>query len=187
MGGDGTKITPIGDIFYQPHDGMSFIRSKLADHVGDYFVLSPEGTVLVTSPGTELSYPRPPQSLNNSKNGSPSPSRRTPEQVPPAPSAPQQYLSPIAEERESTAGEGASGEGASSQDGGRVVDLDREPDLDMTGVGPVLPATRKAPAAEAGVGTGGVAEGNPSAPLAPSRRAEIGGVNDSSQQRQPHQ
>ena len=112
--------------------------------------------------------------------GSPSPGRRTPEQVPPAPPAPQQHLPPIAEEGGSTAGEGASGESASSQDGGRVADLDSESDLGMTGVGPVLPATRKAPAAEAGAGTGGVAEGNPPAPTAPSRRAEIGSVNDNS-------
>ena len=61
-----------------------------------------------------------------------------------------------------------------------MADLDSESDLDMTGVGPVLPATRKAPAAEAGAETGGVAEGSPPAPSAPSRRAEIGGVNDSS-------
>ena len=31
-----------------------------------------------------------------------------------------------------------------------MADVDSEFDLDMTGVGPVLPATRKAPAAEAG-------------------------------------
>ena len=43
----------------------------------------------------------------------------------------------------------------------------------MAGVGPSLPATRKAPAAEAGAGTGRLAEGNPPEPLAPSRRAEI--------------
>ena len=61
-----------------------------------------------------------------------------------------------------------------------MADLDSESDLDMTGVGPVLPATRKAPAAEAGAETGGVAAGSPPAPSAPSRRAEIGGVNDSS-------
>ena len=70
-------------------------------------------------------------------------------------------LAPIAENVKSKAGEGASGEGALSQDGGRVADLDSESDLDMTGVGPVLPATRKAPAAEAGAETGGVAEGSP--------------------------
>ena len=87
--------------------------------------------------------------------------------VPPAPPAPQQHFPPIAEEGESAAEEGASGEGASSQRGGRVADLDSESDLYMTGVGPVLPATRKAPAAEA-------------ASSAPSRRAEIGSVNDSS-------
>ena len=61
-----------------------------------------------------------------------------------------------------------------------MADLDSESDLNMTNVGPVLPATRKAPAAEAGAGTGGVAEGNPSALSAPSRRAEISSVNDSS-------
>ena len=78
--------------------------------------------------------------------GSPSTDRQTPEQVPSAPPAPQQPLPPIAEEGEPTAGEGASGEGASSLDEGKVTDLDSEPDLDMTGVGPVLPATRNAPA-----------------------------------------
>ena len=88
-------------------------------------------------------------------------------------------MTPIAEEGESTAGEGASGEGGSSQDGGRVTDLDSESDLDMTGVGPVLPAMRKAPEAEAGAGTGRVAEGNPPAPSTPSRRAEISSVDDS--------
>ena len=45
---------------------MSSIRGKLADHVGDHVVLSLEGVVLVTSPGTESSYPRPPQSLKHS-------------------------------------------------------------------------------------------------------------------------
>ena len=61
--GDGTKIAPTGDIFDQPPGGISFNRGKLADHARDYLVLSPEGVVLVTSPGTESSYPRPPQSL----------------------------------------------------------------------------------------------------------------------------
>ena len=75
--------------------------------------------------------------------GSPSPGQQIPEQVPSAPPAPQQHLPPITEERESTAEEGASGEGASSQDGGRITDLDSESDLDMTGMGPVLPAMRK--------------------------------------------
>ena len=64
--GDGTKIAPTGDIFDQTPGGMISIRGKLADHVGDHVVISPEGAVLVTSPGTESSYPRPPQSLNNS-------------------------------------------------------------------------------------------------------------------------
>ena len=46
---------------------MSWIRGKLADHVGDHAVLSPEEVVLVTFSGTELSHPRPSQSLNNSE------------------------------------------------------------------------------------------------------------------------
>ena len=100
--------------------------------------------------------------------------------IPPAPPAPQQHLPPIVEKGESTAGEGASGEGASSQGGARVEDLDSESDLGMTGVGPVLPATRKAPVVEAGAGTGGVVEGNSPALSTPSRRAKIGSVNDSS-------
>ena len=62
--------------------------------------------------------------------------------VPPAPPAPQQHLPPVAEERESIAGEG-SGEGASSQNGGRMTDLDSESDLNMTGVGPVLRVRRQ--------------------------------------------
>ena len=60
------------------------------------------------------------------------------------PSHAPEALDPIAEDGESTAGKGASGEGASSQDGGRVTDLNSKSDLDMMGVGPVLPATRKA-------------------------------------------
>ena len=100
--------------------------------------------------------------------------------VPPGPPAPQQHLPPIAEEGGSTAEEGASGESASSQGGRWVGDLDSKSELGMTGVGPVLPTTRKAPAAEAGAGIGGVAKDNPSAPSAPSKRAEIGSVDDSS-------
>ena len=66
LSGNGTKIAPTGDIFDWPPGVMSWIRDKLADHVGDHVVLTPEGAVLVTSSGTESSYPRPPQSLNNS-------------------------------------------------------------------------------------------------------------------------
>ena len=61
--GNSTEIAPTGDIFDPLPGGMSWIRGKLADHVGDHAVLSPEEGVLVTSPGTESSYPRPPQSL----------------------------------------------------------------------------------------------------------------------------
>ena len=65
LGGDGTEIAPIGDLFDQPPGEMSLIRGKLADHEGGHVVLSPKGVVLVTSSGTELSYPRPPQSLKH--------------------------------------------------------------------------------------------------------------------------
>ena len=64
--GNGTKIAPTGDICVLPPGEMSWIRGKLADHVGDLAVLSPEEVVLVTSSGTELSHPRPSQSLINS-------------------------------------------------------------------------------------------------------------------------
>ena len=60
LGGDGTKIAPLGDLFDQPSGEMSSIRGKLADHAGDHVVLSPEGAVLVPSPVTESSCPRPP-------------------------------------------------------------------------------------------------------------------------------
>ena len=99
--------------------------------------------------------------------------------VPPAPPAPQQHLPPIVEEEENTSREGASGEGSSNLGGRSVADLDSESDLDMTGVGPVLLTLRKAPAAEAAAVTGEVAEDNLPAPSAPSRRHEIGSVNDS--------
>ena len=64
--GNGTKIALTGDICVQPPGEMSWIRGKLADHVGDHVVLSSEEIVLVTSSGTELSHPRRSQSLNNS-------------------------------------------------------------------------------------------------------------------------
>ena len=60
------EIAPTGDILDQPPGGMSWIQGKLADHVGNHVVLSSEEAVLLTSPGTESSYPRPLQSLNNS-------------------------------------------------------------------------------------------------------------------------
>ena len=68
MRGEGTKIVPTGDIFDKTPGEMSWIRGKLADHVGGHVVLSPEGAVLVTSPGTESSYSRSPHSLNDSVN-----------------------------------------------------------------------------------------------------------------------
>ena len=47
-----------GDIFDQPLGKTSSIRGKPVDHVGDHAVLSLEGAVLVTFPGTESSYLR---------------------------------------------------------------------------------------------------------------------------------
>ena len=64
LGGDGTKIAPSGEIFFQPPGGMNWIRGKLAGHVGNHVVLSPERAVLVTYPEMESSYPHLPQSLD---------------------------------------------------------------------------------------------------------------------------
>ena len=69
LGGNGTKIVPTGDIFDQPPGQMRYIRGKLGDHVGDHVVSSPQGSVLVTFPGTKSSYLCPPQSLNPSSGG----------------------------------------------------------------------------------------------------------------------
>ena len=79
------------------------------------------------------------------------------QQIPSVPPAPLQQLPPIAEEGESTAGKGASGEGTPSQGEGRVEYLYSEFVLDMTEVRPpVPPATLKTPAAEHGAkGRGG--------------------------------
>ena len=60
LGGDGTKLAPIGDIFNQPSGELCVIRGKLADYIEDHAVLSPEGANLVTSSGTDSSFPRPP-------------------------------------------------------------------------------------------------------------------------------
>ena len=51
LGGDGTKTVPPGDIFDQPPCERSSIQTKFADNVGDRVVLSPEGAVMLTSPG----------------------------------------------------------------------------------------------------------------------------------------
>ena len=40
------KIAPTGDIFDQPPNGMSWIRGKLAGHVGDHVVIYPERAVM---------------------------------------------------------------------------------------------------------------------------------------------
>ena len=71
LGGDGTKIAPPGDLFDQPPGEMSSIRGKLADNVEDHLVLSPEGVVLVTSPGTDSSYPPPPPVVETTRVGNP--------------------------------------------------------------------------------------------------------------------
>ena len=55
--GDGSRISSPGDLFGQPPGEVSSIRGRLADHVGGHKVLSPEGVVLVSSSGTESSYP----------------------------------------------------------------------------------------------------------------------------------
>ena len=95
--------------------------------------------------------------------------------VPPSPAVLPKRLLPIAEEGESTARESESGEGTSSQGGGRVeVDLDGESDLDVTVVGHVLPAIRKTQTAEAGAGVGGVAEDDSPASSVSSGRADNG-------------
>ena len=75
-----------------------------------------------------------------------------------------------------------SGEGASSEGGGRVEDLCSESDLNTTEVWPpVPPATRKAPAAEPGAGAGGRgAEGNPPTPSVSPGRANLDDINGSS-------
>ena len=46
---------------------MRLILGKLVYHVGNHVVLSPEGVVLVTSPGTQSSHPRRSQSLKYSR------------------------------------------------------------------------------------------------------------------------
>ena len=66
LGENVTKITPTGDIFDQLPGQIRGIWGKLADHVGDHVVSSPEETVLVTSPETKSLNPCPPQSLNPS-------------------------------------------------------------------------------------------------------------------------
>ena len=79
------------------------------------------------------------------------------------PPTPPQQLPTNAEEGESTGTEGASGEGASNQGGGRMEESDSESNLDnITEVcPPVPPATREAPAAESGAGAAGVRKATP--------------------------
>ena len=65
FGRGSTKTASPGDITDQSPHEMSSIRGKLADHVGDYVLLSLEGAVLVTCPGIESSYRRPLLPLND--------------------------------------------------------------------------------------------------------------------------
>ena len=58
--GNGTKIAPTGNRFDQPPGQKRRIWGKLADHVGDHALSSPEGAVSMISTGTKSSYPRPP-------------------------------------------------------------------------------------------------------------------------------
>ena len=44
------KIAPLKGIFDQRPCKISYIRSKLSEHVRDNIVLSPEGAFLVTPP-----------------------------------------------------------------------------------------------------------------------------------------
>ena len=67
LGGNGTKIAPTGDRFDQtPWSNAMNLGQACRPCRGSHVVSSPEGAVLVTSPGTKSSYPRPPQSLNPS-------------------------------------------------------------------------------------------------------------------------
>ena len=50
------KIAPPGNLCVRSPGEMSWILGKVADHVGDHVVLSPEGVVLVPSPGMDSSY-----------------------------------------------------------------------------------------------------------------------------------
>ena len=101
--------------------------------------------------------------------------------VPSVPPAPLQQLPPVAEERESTPGKSASGEGTPSQGEWRVEYLYSEFGLDMTEVWPpVPPAMLKAPTEKHGAGVGGDAEGNPPIPSVSPGRVNFGGINGSS-------
>ena len=68
FGGGGTKAASPEDKVDQPPCKMSYIRSKLAYHVGDRVVLSPGGTVLLTPPPETESSNLSHQSLNGSCN-----------------------------------------------------------------------------------------------------------------------
>ena len=59
------ELLRLQNIFEPSQRKYGIIWEKLADHVGNHVVLFPEGAVLVTFPGTESPYPRPPHSLND--------------------------------------------------------------------------------------------------------------------------
>ena len=56
---------PLGNIFDQPLGEMSWIRGKLANHVGDHIAIPLESAAMVTSLGTESSNTSPAHSLND--------------------------------------------------------------------------------------------------------------------------
>ena len=60
LGRDGTKIASPGHLFDQFPGEISLIRGKLANHVRDHVVLSPEGVVSVTFRGWNHRIPAPP-------------------------------------------------------------------------------------------------------------------------------
>ena len=50
LGGDDSKLSPVGDVDRQLRCERSSVRRKIAYHIGDNIILSPGGAVLVTSP-----------------------------------------------------------------------------------------------------------------------------------------
>ena len=50
LGGDDSKLFPVGDVYRQLRCERSSVRRNIAYHIGDHIILSPGGAVLVTSP-----------------------------------------------------------------------------------------------------------------------------------------
>ena len=111
----------------------------------------------------------------------PSSGPRIPEQIPSAPPAPLQQQSPIAEEGETTAGESASREGASSSrrmEDGRVEQQIR-PRRDE-GVTPGATRNTRGASGRTWIRGRGGAEGNHPTPSVSPGRADFGGINGKS-------